>query len=59
MFRRKKKAKCALCPNELSDDPAKIVLGDYTIAICEECERLMNVLTDKFEERTKSELESE
>ena len=58
MFRRKK-AKCGLCPRKISDDPAKVVLGDYTVEICEECERLLNVLSDKIEQQTKSKLESE
>lgn len=46
-----KKKKCRLCKNNLPKSPAVIQLENgETIEICEECERLLTTISEKYEE---------
>lgn len=39
------------CPNVLPDDPTIVHLDEHAFKICDECSILMDVITQKFEER--------
>lgn len=47
----KKKKKCALCPNKLTENPFRVILEgtDNSMLICDECARLMEVISDIME----------
>lgn len=46
-----KKKKCRLCDNDLPKEPAVIQLeNEEQIEICEECEKLLGVISDKYKE---------
>jgi len=52
MFKRKPKRKCQTpnCSNVLPEEPAVIYVGEYAFDVCEECERLMDIIQEKTEE---------
>ena len=52
MFKRKPEKKCEIpdCSNVLPEDPAVIYMGDYAFYVCEECEKLMDIIQQKTEE---------
>lgn len=54
-FIRSKKCEITSCTNKLTKDPAKLVLGDTELQICEECERLLNIILEKVEEKQSDE----
>lgn len=49
MFKRKQK--CQACDKRLTTDPALVYIDNHEFEVCDECERLLNTLTKKFEER--------
>lgn len=52
---KSKKCEITSCTNNLTKDPAKVMLGDSEVQICEECERLLNVIMEKVEEKLSDE----
>lgn len=52
MFKRKQKRICEIpeCNNVLPKEPAVIYMGDYAFDVCEECEKLMDIIQRKTEE---------
>lgn len=52
MFKRKPKRKCQTpnCSNVLPEEPAVIYVGEYAFDVCEECEKLMDIIQEKTEE---------
>ena len=51
MFKRKPKRKCQTpnCSNVLPTEPAIIYVGEYAFDVCEECEKLMDIIQEKTE----------
>jgi len=52
MLRRKPKRTCQTpnCSNVLPEEPAIIYVGEYAFDVCEECEKLMDIIQEKTEE---------
>jgi len=52
MFKRKPKRTCEIpkCSNVLPEEPAVIYMGEYAFDVCEECEKLMDIIQEKTEE---------
>ena len=52
MFKRKPVKKCQTpnCSNVLPEEPAVIYVGEYAFDVCEECEKLMDIIQQKTEE---------
>jgi len=52
MFKRKPKRKCQTpnCSNVLPEETEVIYVGEYAFDVCEECERLMDIIQEKTEE---------
>ncbi len=52
MLRRKPKRTCQTpnCSNVLPEEPAIIYVGEYAFDVCEECEKLMDIIQQKTEE---------
>jgi hypothetical protein len=45
---------CQACnKNKLPKDPAVVYLDEHPFEVCDECERLLVVILQKFEERDK------
>ena len=51
MFKRKEKRTCQTpnCSNVLPEEPAVIYVGEYAFDVCEECEKLMDIIQEKTE----------
>ena len=51
MFKKEQK-KCQTpdCGNVLPKEPAVIYVGEYAFEVCEECEKLMEIIQEKTEE---------
>jgi hypothetical protein len=49
---KKKQSKCQTpdCENVLPTEPAVIYVGEYAFHVCEECEKLMDIIQEKTEE---------
>ena len=52
MLRRKPKRTCQTpnCSNVLPEEPAIIYVGEYAFDVCEECEKLMDIIQQKTED---------
>ena len=52
MLRRKPKRTCQTpnCSNVLPEEPAIIYVGEYAFDVCEECEKLMDIIQEKTED---------
>lgn len=52
MFKRKEKKTCQIpnCSNVLPEVPAVIYMGEYAFDVCEECEKLMDIIQQKTED---------
>lgn len=52
MFKRKPVKKCQIpeCSKTLPKEPAIIYVGEFAFEVCEECEKLMEVIQQKTEE---------
>jgi len=52
LFKKKQTKYCQTpnCSNVLSEEPAVIYLGEYAFDVCEECEKLMDIIQEKTEE---------
>jgi hypothetical protein len=52
MLKRKPKRTCQTpnCSNVLPEEPAIIYVGEYAFDVCEECEKLMDIIQEKTEE---------
>ena len=52
MFKKDKTLRCEIteCNNERPLQGAVIYVGDHAIHVCEECERLMEVIEQKYTE---------
>jgi hypothetical protein len=52
MFKKDRKLHCEIteCNNERPEPCAVIYVGDHAISVCEECERLMEVIEQKYTE---------
>lgn len=42
--------KCSLCDNKLPDESATVIIEEYEMKICEECELLLNTMSKRLEQ---------
>lgn len=59
MLLKKNKCEIKSCKNSLPDDPAIIKLGEYEFKVCDECSKLMEVITDKYAEHEQQRIDNE
>lgn len=51
-----KKKKCSTCTNKIeNDNPYIVIMNDESLEICDECAKLLEVISKKIEERLSNE----
>lgn len=51
IFNKKEECEVPSCSETLTDEPAIVNIDGHEFKVCDQCEKLMNVLMQKFEER--------